>query len=214
MSVKFYMKYLGILFIISAPSGTGKSSLIRSFIKKEKSLNTHVSISFTTRKIRPQEINGVDYNFISKKKFKLMILKKKFLEYAKVFNHYYGTALKDINLLLSQGKNIFLDIDWQGSQQIKKIIPSSKSIFLLPPSKYELFLRLSKRNQDNKQVIFNRMKSFSTEIKHYLEYDYLIVNDNFNTSLSNLKHIISACKLSIYYQSIKYKNLIKNLLKN
>ncbi|CAL4322750.1 Guanylate kinase [Buchnera aphidicola (Chaitophorus sp. 3695)] len=207
------MKKLGMLFIISAPSGTGKSSLIKSFIKKEKSLKMNISISFTTRDIRSQEINGVDYNFISKKKFKLMIYKKEFLEYAKVFDHYYGTSLKNINLLLSTGRNIFLDIDWQGAQQIKKKILNVKSIFLLPPSKNELFLRLKKRNQDNEQVILNRMKNFSKEIKHYLEYDYLIINDNFNLALSNLKSIISSCKLSIYYQSLKYKSLISNLLK-
>lgn len=213
MSINFYMKKLGILFIISAPSGTGKSSLIKSFIEKEKSLKMNISISFTTRDIRPQEKNGIDYNFISKKKFKSMIYKKEFLEYAKVFNNYYGTSLKNINRLLSKGKNVFLDIDWQGAQQIKKKIPYSKSIFLLPPSKKELFFRLKKRNQDNKKVILNRMKNFSTEIKHYLEYDYLLINDNFDRALSNLKFIVSACKLSIYYQSIKYKNLIKNLLK-
>ncbi|MCW5197553.1 guanylate kinase [Buchnera aphidicola] len=207
------MKKSGTLFIISAPSGTGKSSLIKSFINQEKSLNMNISISFTTRDIRSQEINGVDYNFISKKKFKLMIYKRKFLEYAKIFNHYYGTSLKDINLLLSKGKNIFLDIDWQGAQQIKKKISNVKSIFLLPPSKKELFLRLKKRNQDNKQVILNRMKNFSKEIKHYLEYDYLIINDKFNLALSHLKSIITSCKLSIYYQNIKYKDLINNLLK-
>ncbi|CAL4322715.1 Guanylate kinase [Buchnera aphidicola (Periphyllus testudinaceus)] len=204
---------IGQIFIISAPSGTGKSSLIKAFLKKERSFQIKKSISFTTRIMRPRERNGIDYYFVSKKKFQLMIKKKKFLEYAKVFNNYYGTSLKKTELVLSQGKDILLDIDWQGSIQIKKFFPNSKSIFLLPPSKKELLNRLYKRNQDKESIILKRMKNFFLEISHYLEYDYLIINDNFNYSISNLKSIIQSSRLLTYYQNIKYKYLIKNLLK-
>jgi guanylate kinase len=206
------MKSLGRIFIISAPSGTGKSSLIKYFLKKEKFLEIQMSISYTTRSIRPGEKNGIDYYFISKKKFKLMIQQKKFLEYAKVFNNYYGTSLIDTQSVLFQGKDILLDIDWQGARQIKEIFLSAKSIFLLPPSKNELFRRLKNRNQDKKEVIIKRMKNFIKETSHYLEYDYLIVNDNFNYAISNLKTIICSYRLSTSYQSIKYKKLINNLL--
>ncbi|NIH41285.1 MAG: guanylate kinase [Buchnera aphidicola (Periphyllus aceris)] len=200
------------IFIISAPSGTGKSSLIKAFLKKEKKIKFKLSISFTTRLMRPNEKHGIDYYFISKKKFKLMIKKNKFLEYAKVFNNYYGTSLKNIKKILASGKNILFDIDWKGARQIKKIYPHSKSIFLIPPSKKELLKRLYKRNQDTKLVILKRMKNFLKEMKHYLEYDYLIINDNFDCSLSNLKSIIHSYSLLTSYQDIKNKKLIHKLL--
>lgn len=203
----------GNIFVISAPSGVGKSSLIKYFLKKEKKINITKSISYTTRKIRSKEKNKLDYYFISKKKFKYMIKKNKFLEYAKVFNNYYGTSLKKIKKILIKKKDILLDIDWQGSKQIKKIFPFSKSIFLLPPSKKELLNRLYYRNQDKKSVILRRMKNFFNDMIHYLEYDYLIINDNFKNSISDLQSIIYSEKLLTQYQNIKYKKLIKNLLK-
>ncbi|CAL4322781.1 guanylate kinase [Buchnera aphidicola] len=206
------MKNVGRIFILSAPSGTGKSSLIKSFLKKEQFLEVKMSISYTTRLIRPGERHGIDYYFISKKKFKLMIKKKKFLEYAKVFNNYYGTPLIHTQSILFKGQDILLDIDWQGARQIKKIFLNAKSIFLLPPSKDELFNRLKKRNQDDQEVIFHRMKKFIKETSHYLEYDYLIINDNFNDAISHLKTIICSYRLSTSYQSMKYKKLIQNLL--
>ncbi|CAL4322683.1 guanylate kinase [Buchnera aphidicola] len=206
------MKNIGRIFILSAPSGTGKSSLIKFFLKKEKFLKIKMSISYTTRVRRPGEVHGCDYYFVSKKKFKWMIKKKKFLEYAKVFNNYYGTSFKKTQAILLQGKDMLLEIDWQGARQIKKIFLNSKSIFVLPPSKKELLKRLKNRKQDTKEVIFERMKKFTQETSHYLEYDYLIINDNFNCAISDLKIIIYSYKLSTLYQSIKYKNLIKNLL--
>lgn len=207
------MNNLGILFIISAPSGTGKSSLIKAFLKEKKFFKIKRSISFTTRKIRPNEINGIDYHFISKKKFIKMIKKKEFLEYAKVFNNYYGTSLKNTLSILSNKEDLLLDIDWQGAKKIKEQDLFSKSIFLLPPSKKELFNRLKKRNQDNKNVILKRMKKFSEEVSHYLEYDYLIINKDFDVSISHLKSIVFSFKLSINNQKIRYKNLINDLLK-
>jgi len=203
----------GTLFIISAPSGTGKSSLIRAFLKKKIINNVEVSVSHTTRSVRPGELDGKDYHFISIKKFKIMIKKNEFIEYAKVYNHYYGTSYKSINKKLINGKDVFLDIDWQGAQQIKKKNINSKSIFLLPPSKKELLSRLKKRNQDSNFIISKRMKTVKTEISRFYRYDYIIVNDDFNVSLLNIKHIILSQRLSVEYQKKHNIDLIQNLLK-
>ncbi|QCI19450.1 guanylate kinase [Buchnera aphidicola] len=203
----------GTLFIISAPSGTGKSSLIRAFLKKKIINNVEVSVSHTTRSIRPGELDGKDYYFISIKKFKIMVKKNKFIEYAKVFNHYYGTSYTSIINKLISGKDVFLDIDWQGAQQIKKKVINSKSIFLLPPSKKELISRLKKRNQDSNFIISKRMKMVKTEISRFHKYDYIIINDDFNTSLLNIKYIILSQRLSVEYQKKHNVDLIQNLLK-
>ena len=170
----------GILFVVSAPSGTGKSSLIQAILKKVSFYTIEVSVSYTTRMIRPGEINGKHYFFVSKKEFKDMIAAKKFLEYAKVFNYYYGTSQKKIDDILSKGIDVFLNIDWQGAQQIRKKIPESRSIFIFPPSGNELYRRIQARGQDSNIVILQRMKEAVTEMSHYSEYDYLIINDNFN----------------------------------
>ncbi|CAL4324109.1 Guanylate kinase [Buchnera aphidicola (Eriosoma grossulariae)] len=202
----------GILFIVSAPSGTGKSSLIQAFLKKTVLCDVHVSISHTTRKIRPGEYHGKHYYFISKKKFLQMIQEQDFLEYAKVFNHYYGTSKTIINHYLSNGLNIFLDIDWQGAQQIRKKILTARSIFILPPSKLELYRRLQTRGQDTNQVISKRMRKAVSEMQHYVEYDYLIINDEFNLAVSHLELIIRAEQLNINRQKHIHKNLIKKLI--
>lgn len=203
----------GMVFIISAPSGAGKSSLIKSVLKKKILFDITISISHTTRPIRPGEHNGKQYYFISKSKFKDMIKKNEFLEYAKIFNHYYGTSRKVICNILSKGLDVFLDIDWQGAKQVKKNIKCVKSIFILPPSKKELYYRLYTRGQDSNDIINIRMKKASNEMSHYIEYDYLIINDNFDLAVSNIINIVSVERLSISYQQHKYYYLIKNLLK-
>lgn len=201
----------GKIFIISAPSGVGKSSLIRELLKKQKHFK--ISISHTTRLARPGEKNGKHYYFISINKFKNMIKKKSFLEYAKVFNNYYGTSKKNVEIMLSMGVNIFLNIDWQGARQIKKIMPDKTiSIFILPPSKKELQRRLIYRKQDSNYIICERMKQSVLEITHYHEYDYLVINDNFYIALENLTTIICAEKFRLHYQKEKYKKLIKKLI--
>ncbi|QCI23952.1 guanylate kinase [Buchnera aphidicola (Macrosiphoniella sanborni)] len=202
----------GILFIISAPSGTGKSSLIQGLLNSKHSYDIQLSISHTTRIIRPGELHGKHYYFISKKEFQIMIQKESFLEYAKVFNNYYGTSRKFIERMLFSGVNIFLDIDWQGAKQIKNKIPESKSIFLLPPSKDALYKRLRTRGQDSETVIANRMEKAVDEMKHYSEYDYLIINDDFQTAVNDLKTIITAEHLCLVHQRNKYNLLISNLL--
>ncbi|QIE02124.1 guanylate kinase [Buchnera aphidicola] len=204
----------GILFIISAPSGTGKSSLIQEFLNSKYSCNIQVSISHTTRIMRPGELNGQHYYFITKKEFQIMIQKESFLEHAKVFNHYYGTSRQSIESMLFSGIDVFLDIDWQGAKQIKNKIPESKSIFLLPPSKDILYKRLKKRGQDSETVIADRMSKAVNEMQHYSEYDYLIINDDFKTAINDLKTIITAAHLCLLPQKNKYCSLIANLLKS
>ncbi|XBC40111.1 MAG: guanylate kinase [Buchnera aphidicola (Nurudea ibofushi)] len=203
----------GILFIISAPSGTGKSSLIQEVLNTNSLFKIQVSISHTTRIIRPGEHNGRHYYFISINEFKTMIKNKRFLEYAKVFNNYYGTSRKKVYKLLLDGNDIFLDIDWQGAQQVRHIIPDSKSIFILPPSKNELYRRLRKRSQDSDIIINKRMERAVSEMQHYVEYDYLIINDDFKVALSNLKKIVQVAHLSRKRQIKSHNILIKNLLK-
>ncbi|XBC39611.1 MAG: guanylate kinase [Buchnera aphidicola (Chaetogeoica yunlongensis)] len=202
----------GLLFIISAPSGTGKSSLIQELIKTSFLHTVKVSISYTTRKMRLGEIHGKHYFFVSNKKFKKMIKENQFLEYAKVFNHYYGTSKDQVYYNLSIGIDVFLDIDWQGAKQVRNKIPESKSIFILPPSKQELYRRLYNRGQDNDLVIQKRMNQAVSEMNHYVEYDYLIINDNFSLAVSDLNKIVRVEHLSRKFQIKNNNLLIKNLL--
>ncbi|QIQ41442.1 MAG: guanylate kinase [Buchnera aphidicola (Aphis urticata)] len=204
----------GILFIISAPSGTGKSSLIKGLLKTKCLYNIQVSISHTTRIMRPGESHGEHYYFISKKEFRFMIQQKSFLEYAKVFNNYYGTSRKFIEKMLISGIDVFLDIDWQGANQIRYKIPNARSIFLLPPSKDVLYKRLRSRGQDSDIVISKRMEKAVDEMNHYSEYDYLIINDNFEKAINDLKTIIIAEHLCLFHQKKKYNILISQLLNN
>lgn len=202
----------GICFIISAPSGAGKSSLIRSFLSTKYGLNSTVSVSYTTRKIRNGEKEGKHYYFISKKKFENMIKKNLFLEYATVFNHYYGTSRVLTETVLKQGKDVFLDIDWQGAQQVRNIFSPVVSIFIFPPSKKELYQRLKKRGQNTTIDIENRMKKSVLEMNHYNEYDYIIINDDFYQAISDLKSIVISYRLSLHYQQWKKYHFIQSLI--
>ncbi|AXN02103.1 Guanylate kinase [Candidatus Purcelliella pentastirinorum] len=193
----------GILFIISAPSGTGKSTLIKSLIKKISKYKTKISISYTTRNKRMGELNGKHYYFISRNKFKKMIKNKEFLEYAIIFENYYGTPKKIIKNLLLKGINIFLNINWQGAKQVKKKIKNNISIYIIPPSIKELIKRLKKRGSENQIDIKKRIKQSMKEIKHYIKYDYLIINDKFNVALSDLRNIFIS-----EYKKIKNKENI------
>ncbi|WP_343152520.1 guanylate kinase [Buchnera aphidicola] len=203
----------GTLFIISAASGTGKSTLIQQMLKKNILDNITISISYTTRLRRKGERNGKDYYFISKNKFKNMIKKGFFLEHAKIFNNYYGTSKLMIEKFLLLGVDIFLIINWEGAQNIRSKITNSKSIFLLPPSKQELYRRLQNRGQDSDFIIQKRMKTAVSEISHYHEYDYVIVNNKLKTALFDLTNIIFANRLRLSYQKRKNFDLIKKLLK-
>lgn len=202
----------GTLYIVSAPSGAGKSSLIQALLKTQPLYDTQVSISHTTRAIRPGEKNGEHYYFITESKFQQMIEHNDFLEYACVFGNYYGTSRAVIEEIINSGVDVFLDIDWQGAQQIRKKMPSARTIFILPPSKNELLRRLRGRGQDSEETINRRMEQAVAEIKHYSEYDYIIVNDDFNTALGDLQSIIRSERLRLERQVQRHNTLINKLL--
>ncbi|QCR37679.1 guanylate kinase [Nissabacter sp. SGAir0207] len=202
----------GTLYIVSAPSGAGKSSLIQALLKTQPLYDTQVSISHTTRAKRPGENHGEHYYFVSEAEFCDMIEKEDFLEHAQVFGNYYGTSRAAIEKVLKTGVDVFLDIDWQGAKQIREKMPASRSIFILPPSKDELDRRLRGRNQDSEEVIAKRMAQAVAEMNHYAEYDYLIVNDDFDLALLDLKTIIRAERLRLGRQKLKYDALITKLL--
>lgn len=202
----------GTLYIVSAPSGAGKSSLINALLKIQPLYNIQVSISHTTRAKRPGENNGEHYFFISLNEFQLMIQENAFLEYSKVFGNYYGTSKAATKQVLATGVDIFLDIDWQGAEQIRRRMPQARSIFILPPSKEELERRLHGRGQDSDEVIVQRMAKAVAEMTHYVEYDYLIVNDYFDLALSDLKTIIRAERLLLRRQALQHNALITKLL--
>lgn len=200
----------GKLYIISAPSGAGKTSLIKKLVPVVDKLM--VSVSHTTRAQRPGEIDGVDYFFTSVDRFQEMIANPAFLEYAQVFDNYYGTAQSSVEQSLNHGKDVILEIDWQGAAQIRRLLPETITIFILPPSTEVLRQRLQGRGQDSTEVIDRRMQDAKTEISHYAEYDYLIVNDDFNTALTDLKSIILANRLNINRQQKQLKSLLTDLL--
>ncbi|CNI30774.1 guanylate kinase [Yersinia massiliensis] len=202
----------GTLYIVSAPSGAGKSSLIQALLKTQPLYDTQVSVSHTTRAKRPGENHGEHYFFVSEDEFCQMIDDEAFLEHAKVFENYYGTSRLAIEQVLATGVDVFLDIDWQGAQQIRAKMPSARSIFILPPSKEELDRRLRGRGQDSEAVIAKRMAQAVAEMAHYAEYDYLIVNDDFNLALSDLKTIIRAERLRLGRQKQRHDALISKLL--
>ncbi|WP_041063653.1 guanylate kinase [Candidatus Tachikawaea gelatinosa] len=201
-----------ILYIISAPSGAGKSTLITNILKNKFFYNIKLSISYTTREIRSGEIDGEDYHFISKKEFKKLIKKNEFLEYAKVFDNYYGTSKVLVNKLLLKNYDVILDIDWQGANQIRKKNKDICSIFILPPSKKVLYHRIKNRGQDTDVVIIKRMKKAIKEMSHYHEYDYLIINDNFSKALFDLKNVFYTAHLSTKQQKVYNYDLINKLL--
>ncbi|MDP0299108.1 guanylate kinase [Glaesserella parasuis] len=203
---------LGNLYIISAPSGAGKSSLINALLSDLPRSQVQLSISHTTRNPRPGEEHGVHYYFTQHEEFKRLIEQGHFLEWAEVFGNYYGTSLPMIERSLEQGIDVFLDIDWQGARQIRAKVPNVKTIFILPPSKVELEKRLIGRGQDSAETIAKRMSEAVSEMSHYNEFDYVIVNDDFQVALSELKSILIAERLKQAVQAERYQFLIASLL--
>jgi len=200
----------GNLFILSAPSGAGKSSLINALLERHSDMK--VSVSHTTRQPRPGENNGEHYHFVSVEEFKKLIEANDFLEWAQVFENYYGTSKQSIESQLSQGIDVFLDIDWQGAQQMRKVLPEVQTIFILPPSKQELENRLNSRGQDSAEVIKSRMDKAQAEMSHYNEFDFLIINDDFDTALYQLETIVFGQRLKQTNQALKFNSLINDLL--
>jgi guanylate kinase len=199
----------GNLFIISAPSGAGKTSLVKSLIELVPSL--YVSISHTTRPRRTYEKDGLDYHFVDKARFKSLAAAGQFLEYAEVFDNYYGTSRAWVEQQMNAGKDIILEIDWQGAQQVRKQIPDSVNIFILPPSYQTLSSRLVGRGDDD-DIVERRMRGAKDEISHYREYDFLVINDDFETALKDLKTIIQAMKHGYNQQKDWYDDFVSRLL--
>ena len=184
----------GLMLVLSSPSGAGKTSIARSLLTRDKEIN--MSVSATTRPRRPGEAEGRDYYFVDEEKFKTDINKQLFLEYARVFDHYYGTPLGPVQKLLSSGCDVLFDIDWQGTQQIKaKARDDLVSVFVLPPSTAELEKRLITRAQDSAEVVAGRMARAADEMSHYPEYDYIIVNHDLDQSIDAVHTILKAERL-------------------
>jgi len=201
---------IGKLYIIAAPSGAGKTSLVKQLLNDLDQLA--VSVSHTTRQMRPGEIHGQDYYFVSVAEFQAMSAQHAFLEHAQVFDNFYGTAQKTVEENLKKGLDVILEIDWQGGQQIKKLLPESLSIFILPPSTEVLLQRLRNRGQDDEDTIARRMREAVNEIRHYDEFDYLVVNDDFDQALAEVKSIFIANRLTQQRQSHALDYLLKALL--
>lgn len=200
----------GTLYIISAPSGAGKTSLVKQLAATLD--NLIVSISHTTRQARPGETEAQDYYFVSLPEFEAMLQKQAFLEHAQVFDNFYGTAQQTVEDNLAQGLDVILEIDWQGAQQIRTIFPDSVSIFILPPSTDVLRQRLNNRAQDDEQTIARRMRDAVTEMQHYAEFDYLIVNEVFDQALLELKSILISQRLTLTKQRRRLKTMLSSLL--
>lgn len=200
----------GNLFVISSPSGAGKSSLISALLKRHNDMK--VSVSHTTRAPRPGEEDGVHYHFCQVDEFKSVIADDGFYEWAEVFGNFYGTSKQAIQEQLDQGIDVFLDIDWQGAQQMRKIVPDIITLFILPPSREELENRLNKRGQDSAEVIAKRMQQAQSEMSHYNEYDFVLVNDDFDQTLDEFERVVLAHRLQTGNIESKYADLIRQLL--
>lgn len=209
-------KPLGNLFIIAAPSGAGKSSLISALLASSETAQltnpAQLSVSHTTRAPRDGEVDGTHYHFTPITEFERLIKENAFYEYAQVFNNYYGTSKAAISDKLQQGIDIFLDIDWQGARQIKAMNPKVISVFILPPSVEALRERLIGRGKDSDEIINARMRQAVSEMSHYREFDYLIVNDKFDLALRDLISIVNGQTLTLGNQSVRHSELLKHLL--
>lgn len=200
----------GTLYIISAPSGAGKTSLVKALIDARPEIR--VSVSHTTRAMRPGETDGVNYHFVDRAEFVRMIEHGDFLEQAEVFGNLYGTSQSHLQQTLDEGHDLILEIDWQGAQQVRQLMPAARSIFILPPTQQALRQRLTNRGQDSDDIIEARMREAVSEMSHYVEYDYVVVNDDFATALDDLKAIFRANRLSQTLQQQQYSQLFEQLL--
>ena len=196
----------GKLFILSAPSGTGKTSLTKSLLRKD--INLWLSISYTSRLMRPSEVEGHDYFFVERNVFEQMLGDGEFIESAEIYGNLYGTSQKWINEAINSGKDILLEIDGQGARQVRKIFSDVVSIFILPPSLEVLEDRLKNRNQDSKEVIAKRMAAAKEEISHVSEYDYVIINDNIDIALRDLVSVVQSERLRTSAQLARYHDLV------
>ena len=204
------MAHSGTLYIVSAPSGAGKTSLVKALLDSTNEIS--VSVSHTTRAMRPGEQDGVNYNFVSVEDFTGMLERGEFLEHAEVFGNWYGTSQAWVEQSLANGKDLILEIDWQGAQQVRRLMPKTKSVFIMPPTRQALLQRLRNRGQDDESIIQQRMDEATSEMSHYVEYDYVIINDDFAEALNDLKAIIRANHLKQAPQHARHQQLLAQLL--
>lgn len=200
----------GLLFVVAAASGTGKTSLVKSLLDRVSDL--HVSISHTTRPRRPAEIDGIHYHFTTTDLFLEQVNNNGFIEHAEVFGNYYGTSQSEVQKQLSAGHDVLLEIDWQGAEQVRRLFPNSIQIFIIPPSQHDLRERLSARAQDSLSVIEQRLASSIVDMQQYVNFDYLIINDQFDRALHDLESIIHSNRLTVAQQSRRHRGLIAQLL--
>ena len=200
----------GSLFIIAAPSGGGKTSLVNALLKRDPRLV--LSISHTTRPARPGETDGQHYHFISEPEYERMVKNGEFLEHAQVFDYHYGTSRDSVASQLAQGRDVILEIDWQGARQVRRVFPDCCPIFIIPPSLEALRNRLTGRGQDSAQVIRRRMRDAQAEISHWAEFDHLVVNDNFDTALEDLIKIMNDHRKGLPHKVNKHHQLLAQQL--
>jgi len=200
----------GTLYIVSAPSGAGKTSLVKALLDAQPQVR--VSVSHTTRPMRPGEADGVNYHFVSREAFLERLQHDEFLEHAEVFGNLYGTSQRWVEQTLEEGYDLILEIDWQGAQQVRRLMPQAKSIFILPPTQEALRQRLTNRGQDSDEVIDKRMREAVSEMAHYVEYDYLVINDDFAHALIDLQAIFRANQLLQPTQQKRFEGLLGQLL--
>jgi len=200
----------GTLYIVSAPSGAGKTSLVKALVDAQPQVR--VSVSHTTRAMRPGEVDGVNYHFVSREDFLARLERNEFLEHAEVFGNLYGTSQRWLEDTLAEGFDLILEIDWQGAQQVRRLMPQAKSIFILPPTQEALRQRLNNRGQDSDEIIDRRMREAVSEMSHYVEYDYLVINDDFAHALIDLQSIFRANQLIQKTQQQRHARLLGELL--
>lgn len=202
--------FSGTLFIVSAPSGAGKTSLLQALMTRVSGLE--LSISHTTRAPRPGEKDGVDYHYVTPEQFDKLVAEGAFLEHATVFDNQYGSARALVEERLRAGTDVVMDMDWQGARQVREAVDDAVSIFILPPSLSELQNRLTSRRQDSEAVIQRRMREAQAQISHYNEYDYIVINDQFDTAADELEWIVRASRLRLGPQSVRHAAVINALL--
>ena len=200
----------GLLFVVAAASGTGKTSLVKSLLPQIDGLT--VSVSHTTRPMRDAEQNGVDYHFVSVEQFIEQINASGFIEHAEVFGHYYGSSQASVLQQLHAGHDVLLEIDCQGAAQVRRLFPDSIQIFIVPPTRSALRERLSNRGQDSHEVIERRLAGSLAELQQHVSFDYVVVNDQFDTALDHLKSIIQAARLTVTQQSVRQRALLSCLI--
>lgn len=201
---------VGNLFVIAAPSGAGKTSLVKALVESDPSLE--VSVSYTTRAPRLGEVDGVHYRFVRREDFAELVATDRLLEHAEVHGNHYGTSRDAVMAAFARGRDVILEIDWQGARQIQQRFPSCVRVFILPPSREALLDRLRKRGQDSADVIARRIANARGEIAHATEFDFLVVNDRFEAALEDLRAIVRAQRLAMRIQGLNQQALIGNLL--